>query len=168
MAKFFLAISLDSPKGGFCTSTPWDLSSWDTSTRTQPWRKVFSSSRGGLLQHGGSQCDSLWASLHVRLALGSLDSSCVFGALGRSPSTTGGGFVSLQVRGSFKFKIRGFSTSVDYLDYLGVLSRTLGLRIGGYLPWLRHQKGFILVRGSFRFLGWKPTCLLPCSRMLFS
>jgi len=63
-----------------------------------------------------------------------------FGALGRSPSTTGGGFVSLQVRGSFRFKIRGFSTSVDYLDYLGVLSRTLGLRIGGYLPWLRHWK----------------------------
>merc|ERR1711867_119959 len=53
----------------------------------------------------------------------------------------------------FKFKIRGFSSSVDYLDYLGALPRALGLRIGGNLPWLRHWKGFILVRGSFSSLA---------------
>ena len=41
MAKLSLVIGLDSPLEGFCTSTPWDLSFWDFSKRTQLRGKAF-------------------------------------------------------------------------------------------------------------------------------
>ena len=114
IAKFFPAVSLDSPKGGFCGSTLWIFQFGALARELDPGGG-FSLQAGGLLQHRGFQCDSLWASLHVRLALGSLDSSCVLEPWEGLLLPQEEGFVTLQVQGPFKFKIRGFSSSVDYL-----------------------------------------------------
>ena len=55
---------------------PLGLPVGGTDTETWPW-EGFSLQAGRFLQHMGIQCDFLWASLHVRLALWSLDSSRV-------------------------------------------------------------------------------------------
>ena len=60
-----------------------------------------------------------------------------------------GVFVTLQVRGSFKFKYRDFSTSVICLDCFEDLSRKFGLETRGNFPWVHHLRKFILARGSF-------------------
>ena len=119
IAKIFPAVSLDSPKGGFCGSTLWIFQFGALARKLDPGGG-FSLQAGGLLQHRGFQYDSLWASLHVRLALCSLDSSCVLelweGFLLQFLPPQERNFVTLQVQGSFEFKTRGFSSPVDCLD----------------------------------------------------
>ena len=60
-----------------------------------------------------------------------------------------GVFVTLQVRGSFKFKYRDFSTSVICLDCFEDLSRKFGLETRGNFPWVHHSRKFILAKSSF-------------------
>ena len=117
--EIFPAVSRGSPRGGFCGSTLWIFQFGALARELDPG-EGFSLQAGGLLQHRGFQCDSLWASLHVRLALCSLDSSCVLelweGFLLQFLPPQERNFVTLQVQGSFEFKTRGFSSSVDCLD----------------------------------------------------
>ena len=93
--EIFPAVSLGSPRGGFCGSTLWIFQFGALARELDPGGG-FSLQAGGLLQHRGFQCDSLWASLHVRLALCNLDSSCVLelweGFLSTISPTTRGEF----------------------------------------------------------------------------
>ena len=65
-----------------------------------------------------------------------------------------GVFVTLQVRGSFKFKYRDFSTSVICLDCFEDLSRKFGLETRGNFLWIHHLGGFFLAEDP-SVLGWE-------------
>ena len=76
LLRNFPAVILGSSRKRFCGSTLWIFQFGALARKLDPGGG-FSLQAGGLLQHRGFQYDSLWASLHVRLALCSLDSSCV-------------------------------------------------------------------------------------------
>ena len=119
LLRNFPAVILGSSRKGFCGSTLWIFQCGALARKLDPGGG-FSLQAGGLLQHRGFQYDFLWASLHVRLALCSLDSSCVLelweGFLLQFLPPQERNFVTLQVQGPFEFKARGFPSSVDCLD----------------------------------------------------
>ena len=85
----------------------------------------------------------------MRLALDSLDSSCVL-RFWKVLFYLRRGFCNSSSLRILQVQVQGlFSTSVFYLGCFEDLSRTFGLETGGNFPWVHHLRRFILARGSF-------------------